>query len=154
MEVGEHCVKKFCSSDLRSFIFAFFPDHWALDCLLASTLKILTCSCYSHADFATNCKTTKCTWMSKEPPTWSLLFVGSATAFTHEKSRHTCLFSSVCDNNANWDIAHKQRKKLFWCCTEFINVTYKWAKMCHLCSLTLFRWDIESLFFFCCLFLP
>lgn len=92
MEVGEHCVKKWCFSDLRSLIFAFCTDHWPLDSLLASILKILTCFCYPHADFATNCTITKCIYMSEEPSILALLFVGSTTVFTHQKV-NTCLCS-------------------------------------------------------------
>lgn len=53
-----------------------------------------------------------CICMSKEHLTLALLFVGSITAFTHEKV-NTSLFSSVCDDNANGDFAHRQRRKLF-----------------------------------------
>lgn len=76
----------------EEFYFCFLPrslSSWQSSCI---PTQILTCFCYPHADFATNCKITEYIYMSEEPLTLSLLFVGSTTAFTHEKV-NTCLCS-------------------------------------------------------------
>lgn len=126
----------------EEFYFCFLPrslSSWQSSCIhTQNSYLFLLPSCRLR-----NCKITKCICMSKQTHPLTLLFVGSTTDFTYEKV-NTSLLSSVCDNNANWDFAHKQRRKLFWWCTKFIYVPYKWAKKYHLCSLMLFRWDTVS----------